>query len=74
MAVTSRCFALGKGTTRGDYPKCQQDCLNQLDKDMKQASDILSTDGRLIYEDKIEEVNQKYNQCITDCKTPTPVK
>jgi hypothetical protein len=75
LTIVKPCYALGSGKMRGDYPKCQQECLEQLDKDMAQASgDFVKDKNRIFYEEKVEKVNQKYNQCLNSCKEPMPVK
>jgi hypothetical protein len=73
--VIMPCYALGSGKVRGDYPRCQQECLAELDKEMAQASDSFSKDkNSFSYEERVEEVNRKYNQCLSNCKKPMPVK
>jgi hypothetical protein len=75
LGMASICSALGTGGTRGDYPKCQQECLSQLEKGMAKASDMLSKDQkRIFYEEQVEKTNLNYNRCITNCKELMPVK
>jgi hypothetical protein len=60
---------------RGDYPRCQQECLQELQQGMSRLSEAYVKNGdRLRYEEQVEEVNGVYDRCLRDCKELIPVK
>ncbi len=60
---------------RGDYPRCQTVCLDQLEKRMTELSEgYKKTGDRLAYQERVEQAGLDYDRCIQDCKELLPVK
>jgi hypothetical protein len=60
---------------RGDYPRCQKWCLDRLDKCMAEyAEEYKRTGDKQVYEERVEQARLDYDDCITNCKMPVPVK
>lgn len=61
--------------TRGDYPKCQEECLSRLNKRMTELSDMYNkTENKLQYEELVDQARDDYDRCITNCRKIYPVK
>ncbi len=60
---------------RGDYPRCQDECLVRLRKTMNELSgEYERTGNRLLYENKVERARGGYDDCIDACRERFPVK
>jgi hypothetical protein len=60
---------------RGDYPGCQKWCLDRLEKRMADyAEEYRRTGDKMAYEERVEQARLDYDDCITNCKMPVPVK
>ncbi len=60
---------------RGDYPRCQEECLARLKKTMGDVSgEYEKTGDRLLYENRVEQARYAYDDCIDTCRVRYPVK
>ncbi len=60
---------------RGDYPRCQDECVVQLKTNMRISSDdYQKTGNRLLYEQRVEQARGAYDTCIDMCRERYPVK
>ncbi len=60
---------------RGDYPRCQDECLLRLKRTMSALSEEYEKTGnRLLYESKVEQARAGYDDCIDACRERFPVK
>ncbi len=60
---------------RGDYPRCQDECLTRLKETMNQLSgEYEKTGKRLLYEKGVEQARYTYDDCIDTCRERYPVK
>jgi hypothetical protein len=60
---------------RGDYPRCQEECLDRLKKTMNELSgEYERTENRLLYEKRVEQARGTYDDCIDACRERYPVK
>lgn len=60
---------------RGDYPRCQEECLVRLKKTMAELSaEYEKLGNRLLYENKVEQARGSYDNCIDACRQRYPVK
>ena len=65
----------GEKGTRGDYPRCQEECLSHLNKHMTEASDdYKKTANRLLYAELVGQARDDYDRCIDNCREIYPVK
>jgi|WetSurMetagenome_2_1015567.scaffolds.fasta_scaffold200173_1 hypothetical protein len=72
FACTSRASEKPK---RGDYPHCQEQCVDQLRERMSKISDDYDkTANRLLYQELVEKARLDYDSCIENCKELLPVK
>jgi hypothetical protein len=60
---------------RGDYPRCQEDCLIRLQNRMTQLSEEYRKVGdRLRYQESVERARLDFDSCVENCKELIPVK
>lgn len=60
---------------RGEGPKCQKECLKEHVEKMAVLDKTLSKTGdRLAYQDQVEQAEQLYARCLTNCREVIPVK
>jgi hypothetical protein len=60
---------------RGDDPKCQEECLEEHVRCMKELSnELLSTGHKMVYQDRVGEAASRYLYCLTNCREVLPVK
>ncbi|HEX3001485.1 MAG TPA: hypothetical protein VHN82_03810 [Methanoregula sp.] len=60
---------------RGDYPRCQEECLSQLRSRMAALSEEYKrTENKLLYEQEVERARYHYDDCIDRCRIRYSVK
>jgi hypothetical protein len=60
---------------RGDEPQCQKECLKEHSEKMATLNKTLSITGnKLVYQDQVEQAEQLYARCLTNCREIIPVK
>jgi hypothetical protein len=60
---------------RGEEPQCQEECLREHCRTMKELSEgLLKTGNRREYQDLVEQAVSSYSSCLTNCREVLPVK
>ncbi len=60
---------------RGEYPRCQDECLAKLEERMKECDDSYRRKGgRQIYEEQVKAARLAFDECIDRCEYPFPAK
>ena len=60
---------------RGEEPQCQEECLGEHVRKMKELSHgLLTTGHRMEYQDRVEKETSHYSDCLTNCREVLPVK
>jgi hypothetical protein len=81
LVVASLCFSstayseTENKEKRGDPPRCQNECLKEHSKKMAVlAKDLSKTGNRFAYQDQVEEEENRYARCLTNCREVIPIK
>ncbi len=81
LVVASLCFSsMAYSETenkekRGDAPQCQNECLKQHSKEMTMLDESLSRTGKkFLYQDQVEQEQNRYARCLTNCREVVPMK
>jgi hypothetical protein len=60
---------------RGDAPQCQKECLKEHSEKMAILGEGLSkTRNKFAYQDQVEEEENHYARCLTNCREIIPIK
>lgn len=60
---------------RGDEPQCQNACLKEHSEKMSELEKSLSKTGnKLAYQNQVEEEENRYARCLTNCRELVPIK
>lgn len=60
---------------RGEFPKCQETCLNAHELRMeKLIKEYESQHGKIAYQEGVDKAVSDYKECITNCREPIPIK
>jgi hypothetical protein len=81
LVLASLCFSSvacsrneNKGK-RGDEPRCQNECLKEHSEKMILLDKSLSKTGdKLAYQEQVEQEENRYAHCLTNCREVVPIK
>jgi hypothetical protein len=60
---------------RGDEPQCQKECLKEHSEKMATLEKGLSKTGnKFVYQDQVEQEENRYARCLTNCREVVPIK
>jgi hypothetical protein len=81
LVVASLCFSstvyseTENKEKRGNAPQCQNECLKEHLEKMAVLEKALSKTGnRFAYQDQVEEEENRYARCLTNCREVIPIK
>jgi hypothetical protein len=81
LVVASLCFSSTAYSEtvnkekRGDAPRCQNECLKEHSEKMAiLEKDLSKTGNRFAYQDQVEQEENRYARCLTNCREVVPIK
>jgi hypothetical protein len=81
LVVASLCFSSTAHSEtvnkekRGDAPRCQNECLKKHSEKMAMLEkDLSKTGNRFAYQDQVEQEENRYARCLTNCREVVPIK